>query len=1160
MADVRLIERWLPIAEIGVESTRERTPMTPFPAPNRLHVWWARRPLVASRAAVLASLLPVDADRDRFLHVLGIHGDPVAARDAVDRARRMGVRVENPYDYSRAFSYSPDTDDASWLKDEMGSRFSPEIKILDPTAGGGSIPFETKRLRLASVANDLNPVASLIMKATVEWPWVLSIKVQEEFELLAGQWRKRIEEELGSFFVQSGLPDRIDLTYLWARTVTCPYCDGLVPLSPNWRLAPGGTGVRLTPHLGGGPGSEGRVCTFEVVDSAAEQSPGTVSRGAGDCPWPDCGRIIDGDAIKAQAQAGRMGEQLYAVVYKERVEVRTKTGRLCEKWVRGYRAPRPEDDNGAEVRVRLDEKLPEWEAFDIVPSERFPETSNDDRPIQYGMPLWRDLFSPRQLLCHGTSVEVFREMLDADRAAGRLDEARKAAYGYLALTLDTLLNYNNRAGRVRSIFDRHDFAFVWSYAEMAPLIAGVGYDWAVEKTAKCIAELVALVRPDAPTGDGDLFDGTDHTGRAAGGKRTEHSGVTSATPPTPVAADFTAPASRGGPDDHGDDGEAPRRSVQTSGLPMATQPTRQTEVMKQDLPPPPVTITCKPGDSLDHLGDASIDVVVMDPPYYDNVMYAELSDFFYVWLKRTAGHVFPELFRRQLTDKENEAVANPAKFRGEKGARALAGQDYRERMAAIFAECRRVLKPDGIMTLMFTHKATGAWDALTKGLIESGFVITASWPINTEAEGSLHIKDKAAANSTIFLVCRPRAEGRSGSAAPGEPGEAGREDAAHYPEQIAPARASPDRIDRSEAGPENADRLPERIAPSRVPLNPIGRGGAGQSQDAARVPLQVGEEPAIYGPTDRPRSGPGGPGERAVQEAPGVYTPAPQDAPDLYWEDVEPRVARAVRARVGEFQDAGIAGVDLYLASFGPALEEFSRHWPLKRGTPREPPAERRRRRQQVLLDDEAWDPYATTPEDALDAARREVKRWRLEQLTHLKADADLDPATAFFVLAWDAFRAPAFSYDEALRLARTVGIDLDGDVVDRLAKKKGSNLHLWDSAQRAAKGALGPPDGSQGMIDAIHRAAHVARTRSLQAARELLAEAQTDKDPRFFTALEAVLEVLPVSRAFTGIDVEGEAAAAGDDFEALYNLARLAWRDEIGEPEQLKLWREDGC
>ena len=325
--------------------------------------------------------------------------------------------------------------------------------------------------------------------------------------------------------------------------------------------------------------------------------------------------------------------------------------------------------------------------------------------------------------------------------------------------------------------------------------------------------------------------------------------------------------------------------------------------------------------------------------------------------------------------------------------------------------------------------------------MEAGFAVTASWPVNTEAEGSLHVRDKAAANSTIFLACRPRAEG---------------------------------------------------------------------------------------GRTEESR----------------------------YWEDVEPGVARAVRERVAAFQDAGIGGVDLYLASFGPALEEFSRHWPLRRGTPREMPEERRRRRQQALFEEE-WDPYAATPEDALDAARREVKRWRLEQLTRLEADADLDPATAFFVLAWDAFRAPVFAYDEALRLARAVGVDLDGEIVGRLAEKKGSDVRLWDSSRRAAKGALGPADGSRGMIDAVHHAANMARMRTLAAAREVLAAALADRDPRFFAALEAVLEVLPVSRAFTGIDLEGEAEAAGDDFKALYDLARLAFRDEIDEPEQLKLWRD---
>ena len=973
--DTRLIERWLPIAALGEESTRERRSMTALPPIYYLHVWWARRPLVASRAAVLASLLPADADREKFLHVLGIHGDPVATRRRIDVAKRNKEHLgPDPYGYKRAFTYTPAKQNQTWV--ELVKELSLDtLSVLDPTAGGGSIPFEAQRLGFAPIANDLNPVAALILKATVEWPQEHGSALLETFGQLAREFIQRAEPKYDRIFPLEPEGVRVE-GYLWARTITCPYCEGLVPLSPNWRLASDGTGVRLRPQLGTGPEAKGRVCAFEIVRSANEQSPGTVARGDGTCPYPDCGRVIDGDEIKTQAQAGRMGEQLFAVVYKERVLSKTKTGKTREKWVRGYRAPRPEDDNSAEIRARLDEKLPEWEAFDLVPSETIPDGNKTTEPQRYGMRIWRDLFSPRQLLCHGTGVEVFREMLDADQAAGKLSEVRQAAYGYLALSLDKLLNYNSRMSVwmptrevVANTFNRHDFAFCWSHAEMAPLIVGLGYDWAIGQTAKCIDELVALIRPGAKDANGNLFAAADET--------------------------------------------------------------------------PPVNITCKPGDNLDHIEDASIDAVVIDPPYYDNVMYAELSDFFYVWLKRTAGHVFPDLFRRRLTDKDNEAVANAARFQGQKGARALAGRDYQQRMASIFAECRRALKPDGIMTLMFTHKSSGAWDALTTGLMEAGFVITASWPVNTEAAGSLHIKDKAAANSTIFLVCRPR---------------------------------------------QNDSEIES----------------------------------------------------------------------DLYWEDIAPRVAQAVRERVESFQEAGITGVDLYLASFGPALEEFSRHWPLQRGTPRPvPETERRSRRQQALLQEET-DPYTATPEDALDTARREVKRWRLEQLTHLKADADLDPPTAFFVLAWDAFKAPVFAYDEALRLARAVGIDLDKGVIGRLAEKKGSNVQLWDSTRRAAKGALGPTDGSRGMIDVVHHAANLARIQSLAAARELLANAQIDQDPRFLAALEAVLEILPVSTSFTGVELTGDVAAAGSDFEALYNLVRLAYRDRIDEPAQLKLWRDD--
>src|SRR5437773_6896966 len=115
MDDTRLIERWLPIAEIGIESLRERTPMTPFPAPNRLHVWWARRPLVASRAAILSSLLLADADHEKFRHLLGIHGDPVESKRRIQLARRSGVRFEGEaYSYDRAFKNFPTAGEREW--------------------------------------------------------------------------------------------------------------------------------------------------------------------------------------------------------------------------------------------------------------------------------------------------------------------------------------------------------------------------------------------------------------------------------------------------------------------------------------------------------------------------------------------------------------------------------------------------------------------------------------------------------------------------------------------------------------------------------------------------------------------------------------------------------------------------------------------------------------------------------------------------------------------------------------------------------------------------------------------------------------------------------------------------------------------------------------
>ena len=291
-----------------------------------------------------------------------------------------------------------------------------------------------------------------------------------------------------------------------------------------------------------------------------------------------------------------------------------------------------------------------------------------------------------------------------------------------------------------------------------------------------------------------------------------------------------------------------------------------------------------------------------------------------------------------------------------------------------------------------------------------------------------------------------------------------------------------------------------------------------------------------------------------------VCRPRPERGADdeiTYWEDVEARVAKVVRARVEAHQAAGIVGVDLYLSCFGPALEEFAKHWPLKRGTPRVIPT-RKRKAQESMFGDPA-DPYAVTPEDALDAARREVKQWRLQRLLRAKRQDDLDPLTEWFVLAWDAFRAPAFPYDEALRLARVVGVDLDADVVGKLAEKKGSNLILWDSARRAAKHALGAADGGRLAVDAVHHVAWRIRQENLQAGRELVERAGLEASPGFVTALTAVLEVLPVSGTFTKVREEtGAVAEAASDFDALEHLRRLMFSDRVPEPEQLRIWLED--
>jgi adenine-specific DNA methylase len=167
---------------------------------------------------------------------------------------------------------------------------------------------------------------------------------------------------------------------------------------------------------------------------------------------------------------------------------------------------------------------------------------------------------------------------------------------------------------------------------------------------------------------------------------------------------------------------------------------------------PPLRIINGSASSISELPEGHVDLIVMDPPYYNNVQYAELSDFYYVWQKRTLKAVYPALFSRRMTNKSDEAVANPARDGGNAESKLV----YEKAMRAIFQECRRVLKERGVMTLMFTHKEQDAWEALTQSLIDSGWEVTASFPVESEGENSLHQKDLAAAASSIFISCRKR--------------------------------------------------------------------------------------------------------------------------------------------------------------------------------------------------------------------------------------------------------------------------------------------------------------------------------------------------------------------------------------------------------------------
>lgn len=668
-----LIEEWLPAAAVGVESIRERQSAVALMPHTYLHVWWARRPLVASRAAILGSLLPEDFPRSDFEKLIGLYSDSktvCSGERQLNEAKALGLTITNPHGPRACTSLVPkDVLDRAQLEIKKNWGEDP-VTVIDPMAGGGSIPLESSRYGFRTIANEYNSVACSVLEATLIDPALHGKALSERTLVWGGKLLQRFRERMAPFY---GKPrDGIDETYIFANTVPCPDSGFYTPLVPDWHL--------LKPKKGT------RVVTVPVIDKLAgtwSVDVKLIGRMAGELLTPPqptysggqgisvfSGRPISRDWINQKAQMGEMRAALYAIAYRT-------TGGVQ------FRAPSQTDLAALEDAERELVKLtPQWTRENTVPTEAIPAGEKTKEPAAKGMTSWADLFSKRQLLAMGVLVEELR-LLRKEIVASEGEVLGEAVVHLLSFVTDKLANYNSKlcswhAPRavMRSVFDRHDLSFKVTFAELAAASPGTGLEWVLKNVVKASREL----------------------------------------------AGYAEKGNRG-----------------------------KVEVTKGSA-------TTLPG-----IRDKELTAVVVDPPYDDNVQYSELADFFYVWLKRTQGHRRPEWFGSYLCEHDQEAVVNETRHHvgGEppKFAKERARKIYRQLMMETFRESRRVLRDDGVLTVMFTHKKQEAWEALFSSLVQAGFVITATWPVKTESEHSLHQAKKNAAQSTVILVARKRPAG-----------------------------------------------------------------------------------------------------------------------------------------------------------------------------------------------------------------------------------------------------------------------------------------------------------------------------------------------------------------------------------------------------------------
>ena len=668
------IQDTLPVTAVGIESQRERKNFSDLPPQNYVHTWFARRPTAATRLAVLASILPEGYDENEMLRLIGMDPSnlpdlPDDERDVADhvvdkkREKEQGgidSLVYEHYGYRKAYKNAPSESDIEALHETLEETWGRVPTVMDATAGGGAIPLESIRYGLDTHANELNSVAVAILHGVLEAPYT-DRDLSDDIEHYGNRINEQVREDISHLFPEpEGEQQR--LARILAHTVECPNCGVDLPLSPNWWLDRE-DGVAVRPRYNSEGDGAAEITSFEICDVESSQfdpRDGTVSRGDASCY---CGWTIEAEEIKQQAQSENGLGEVVITVEKE------------DASGRGFVSPSEEEREAIKTAREMIEGAG-MELSTLLNTD-IPGGEKTDELRRNGMTNWRDLYTDRQLLVHYHYWKEFESVKEEIRETYAEDEA-KAILTYLAFAASKSLNYNSKQSvwhparaTLANAFNRHDFAFSWSFAEMNLLAEGAGYEWVMESVVEAYKEFRELASDEMGEG-----------------------------------------------------------------------------IVKQ-----------RDAADLAHIDDGEIDALVVDPPYYQNVMYAELSDYFYVWLRKYLADVYPGQFESDLTNKGDQAVARASDFDDNNknlSKRELAKRDYEQKMADIFEELRRVLADDGVFTLMFTHKQTDAWDSLTKALLNAGFKVTATHPVNTEAPLALNQADNNSVESTILLTSETR--------------------------------------------------------------------------------------------------------------------------------------------------------------------------------------------------------------------------------------------------------------------------------------------------------------------------------------------------------------------------------------------------------------------